>query len=259
VAVRITQITYQGKVMMLGNLQDMTEHKRMETALRDLSARILNIQEEERRRVARDLHDGICQTLTATRFILEGYLGEPATPERRSSMARLRSLVPILQEAVDEVRRISTDLRPAMLDELGLLATIRWFLGDLQRLHPELEVRSHLQAAESDIPEGLKTNLFRLLQEATSNAIKHSHGTLLDVRLTAEQGVLRLTVEDDGEGFVTGKVTPEAGPGKHHGLGLSSMRERTELSGGTFRVSSMPGAGTSVEARWRLDAGAFSD
>ena len=250
-----TLISFRGAAATLGSVQDISERKRMETELHLLSARLLNVQEEERRRVARDLHDGICQTLTATRLVLEGCLGVEPAAERRAPMPVLRSLVSAMRGAVDEVRRISTDLRPAMLDDLGLLATIRWYLGEIKRLHPAFETHQHIGAAEEEIPDALKTPIFRILQEATNNAVNHSGGSALDLCLTVEDGLLRLAVQDNGIGFVPGRPSVMAGTPGHpgvRGLGLSSMRERAELSGGVFRLLTHPGSGTTVEVRWHL-------
>lgn len=255
IAARIVQVTYRGEVMLQGSVQDFTERKRMEMELRELSARIIEIQEEERRRVARDLHDGICQTLTAIRFVLESELGDIAVPERRGSMVRLRSLVPTLQAAGEEVRRISTALRPAMLDDLGLLATLRWFIGEQRKLHRDLAIHDDLRVVEGVVPDSLKTAIFRLVQEATSNAVKHGHATILEVTLTATEGTLRLVVKDNGVGFVPG-ATAAAGL---VGLGLGSMRERAKFSGGTLRLTSAPGSGTSVDVCWPPQHFAFND
>jgi signal transduction histidine kinase len=260
VSMHNTATTFWGRRATLGNVQDIGELKRMELELRELSARLLKVQEDERRRVARDLHDGICQTLTATRLAIESHLGDAPMPalERRASVLRLRESVTAMREAVDEVRRISTDLRPAMLDDLGLLATLRWYLGELAQRHPDLEIRQHLGVAEAEVPDGLKTTIFRLLQEATSNVVRHSGGSALDIHLTAEEGVLCLAVVDDGVGFDPGSVGLQVNGRGHFGLGLSSMRERTGLSGGAFRLLSVPGGGTRVEACWRLDGAGLS-
>lgn len=251
VVVRRALIATRGAPLTMIAMQDLTERKRMEQELRDLSARLLEVQEEERRRVARDLHDGPCQTLTATRLILEGCLASEPPTERRASMRTLHTLVAFIRDAADEVRRIATELRPAMLDDLGLLATVRWYLGSLATLYPTLAIRHRIELAEADIPQPIKTPIFRILQEASSNAAKHSRGSALDVRLSAGDGWLWLRVADDGRGFDP-KFRPADGIGP--GLGLSSMRERAELSGGELRLLTSPGEGTTVEARWPIDS-----
>ncbi|MBK8637462.1 MAG: PAS domain S-box protein [Chromatiaceae bacterium] len=249
VVLRHAPIQSRGETLTLVTLQDLTERKRLEEELRDLSARLLRAQEEERRRVARDLHDGPCQTLTAVRLSLEAWLLQQPAIERRSSMPPLGQWVPTLREVADELRRIATDLRPAMLDDLGLLATLRWFLGRFAKLHPGLRVRHHLAVPEADIPPALKTPIFRILQEACANAARHSQGQLVRVNLRLDAGWLRLRISDDGLGA-------SAHPGwmadRGPGLGLGSMRERAALSGGELRIRARGGAGTRVEASWPL-------
>jgi len=249
VTLRRAQIHSRGEPLTLVTLQDLTDRKRLEEELRDLSARLLRAHEEERRRVARDLHDGPCQTLTAVRLNLEGWLLKQPAIERRASMPPIRQLVPTFREVGDELRRIATDLRPAMLDDLGLVATMRWFLGNFAKLHPSLTVRHHLAVTEADIPPALKLPLFRILQEACANAANHSQGQFLWVRLHRHAGCLRLWVSDDGIGTAAHPQWVVAGG---LGLGLSSMRERATLSGGELRIRARSGTGTRVEARWPL-------
>jgi signal transduction histidine kinase len=246
-----TLIRDHGGVATLGNVQDVTEHRRLETELRQLSARLLTIQEEERRRVARDLHDSVGQTLTGIKFMVEAALGTPWPGERRSDMEQLRSLVPTIQDAVEEVRRISMDLRPSSLDDLGLLPTINWYIREFEKAHPHLQVQQRIHASESDVPRRLRVPIYRIVQEATNNAAKHSGASHLVLEIAAAEGRLRLRAQDDGVGF--DPRTPCPRPGES-GSGLSSMRERAELSAGTFSLASSPGGGTSIEAAWALDA-----
>jgi PAS domain S-box-containing protein len=251
VAMRNTLFRFQGEAAILGNVQDVTDRKGMETKLHQLSARLLTIQEEERRRVARDLHDSVGQTLTGIKFMVEAALGGPWPGERRSGMQRLHSLVPTIQDAVEEVRRISTELRPSILDDLGLLPTIAWHVREFEKAHPGLAVEQQLNLTETDVPGSLRVPIFRILQEATNNVAKHSGARHLVIGLDAVEGCLRLRVEDDGVGVDPEAPLVEAGKG---GFGLSSMRERTALSGGSFSVrSALAGAGTTIEAEWQLD------
>jgi PAS domain S-box-containing protein len=249
VAICNAMIRNNGEIATLGNVQDVTDRKRMERELHQLSARLLTIQEEERRRVARDLHDSVGQKLTGIKFMVEAALGAPWPEERRWGMERLRSLVPTIQDAVEEVRCISTELRPSILDDLGLLPTIAWYVREFEKAHPSILVEQQLQATESDVPPGLRTSIFRILQEATNNLAKHSSASHLLIGLQCDERSLRLRVQDDGVGFEP-EAAAEAGK---VGSGLSSMRERAELSGGTFSLSSVPGAGTLIVAEWRLD------
>ncbi len=228
---------------------DISELKRLETELRDLSIRLLLVQEEERKRVARDLHDSIGQTLSSIKFIVEATVGAPWPNERRAEMKRLRDLVPIIQSAIEELRQISSALRPPTLDSLGLVSTIVWHLRELGRIRPRLIIEQQLRAAEAEIPADLKAPIYRILQEATNNALKHSGALHLSVGLVVEENRLRFWVEDDGDGFDPQALKHLEG---HGGSGLSSMRERTMLTGGTFTLASAPGMGTTVNATWRL-------
>ena len=250
VAMRNTLIRFRGGTATLGNVQDVTDRKRMEAQLHQLSARLLTIQEEERRRVARDLHDSLGQKLTGIKFLVEASLGKPWPRERRSAMGQLRALIPTIQDVVEEVRRISTELRPAILDDLGLLPTMAWHLREFEKAHPGVAVEQRLSAAESDVPDALRTPIFRILQEATNNLAKHSGASRMLVGLDTGDGKLRLWVQDDGAGFDPGAPPREAGSG---GIGMGSMRERAEISGGSFSVSSAPGTGTTVHAEWPLE------
>ncbi len=249
VATYNASIRHQGRIATLGSVQDVTYRKRMEAELHQLSARLLTIQEEERRRVARDLHDSVGQKLTGIKFLVEAALGAPWPEERRSAMERLRSLIPTIQDAVEEVRCISTELRPSILDDLGLLPTIAWYLREFEKAHPSIRVEQQLQGTESEVLSELRTPIFRILQEATNNLAKHSGASRLLIGLECDAGSLRLRVQDDGVGFDPGAAV-EAGK---VGSGLSSMRERAELSGGTLSLTSVPGAGTCILAEWRLD------
>ncbi len=249
VSMRNALIRYRGHSAILGNVQDLDERKRMEAQLHQLSARLLTIQEEERRRVARDLHDSLGQKLTGIKFLVEAALGKPWPEERRWAILQLRSLIPTIQDLVEELRRISSELRPSILDDLGLLPTMAWHLREFAKAHPDLEVEQRFTAEEAEVPDSLRTPIFRILQEATNNVAKHSGASRLTVDLEAAEGALTLWVRDDGAGF--DPAAPRGDPG-NGGFGMSSMRERTELSGGAFSVVSGPGKGTTVRAEWPL-------
>lgn len=251
-----TLVPYRGGVVTLGNAQDVTERRKAEQALRAskeelrrLSVRILSAQEAERARIARELHDSLGQSLSAVKFSMEGALGGARSDERRSQATALRGLVPMMQGAVDEVRRISMALRPSTLDDLGLLATIAWFCREFEVTHPEVSVERDLEVAEAEIPDLLKTAIYRILQEAMNNVAKHSGAERVLLTLRKAGGTLELTVRDNGRGVDPGGTPEEGAVG---GFGLKSMRERAELSGGEFRLESAPGQGTVVGAAWPL-------
>ncbi len=259
---RTALIRYGGEPALLGNIQDITERKKAEQevldsreALHKLSARLMSAQESERQRVARELHDSIGQSLSAVKFIVERAIDEQIEYGEDKQGQTLRTVVPVIQGAVEEVRRISMALRPTTLDDLGLLATIAWFTREFEITYPHMEVERLIQVEEFEVPDMLKTNIFRILQEAMNNAAKYSQATRITVALRQVLGDLQLLVGDNGIGFIPG------GPLRHSsggGFGLVSMRERAELFGGSLILTSSPGEGTMIIARWSLPEDATS-
>lgn len=219
---------------------------------RTLSARLLSAQERERKRIARELHDGIGQRLSAIKFILEGVL-DGALPAQESSQGeRLQRAVHMTQEAIDEVRRISMALCPAMLDDLGIVMTIEWFCREFQAIYPNIAVRKQVDIAESAMNGLIKTVIFRIMQEAMNNTAKHAGARAVYIELKQLQGEIRLRIEDDGKGFDRKSVAAAC-----RGFGLRSMRERAELAGGRLTVCAAPGEGTVIEAVWQAQSAAL--
>jgi PAS domain S-box-containing protein len=215
-----------------------------------LSGQLMTAQEQERTRIARELHDGIGQTLTAVKFLIESASSRPAADPAAWPPEPLKLAVSKLKEAVEEVRKIGMALRPATLDDLGILATTTWFCREFQATYPDIELQPDFQVEETDVPDYLKIVVFRVLQEALHNVAKHSRANYVDVRLKKTGDVLELTVEDNGVGFEVEPVL--ALKSEERRLGLDSMRERTQLTGGRFWIVSAPGEGTAVRASWSL-------
>jgi signal transduction histidine kinase len=221
--------------------------KKSEKARRLLSSRILTAQEEERKRIARDLHDSTCQTLGLIKMTCEKAL---AQMDRKAPAAEtLETLLPSIPEALEDIRRIIQDLRPPTLDDFGLLMTITWFCREFEEKYPGIQINEKTDLAEADIPAPLKIVIYRVLQEALNNIAKHSKASLVSVCLAKRNGNMELTVEDNGLGFDP-KSNPMENPSK--GMGLGSMRERVELSGGTLSLESSPGSGTRIRVSWPL-------
>ncbi len=244
-------------VRMIGTVQDMTENKQIEGSLqksrvelRRLSSRLISVQEEERKKIARELHDGIGQTLSAIKYLIENTLQTRAHGPVSSQLQSLRPIIPLIQNAIEEVRRIQTDLRPPTLDDLGILATLSWFCREYQKIYSGIHVERDIQVEEDDIPDSLKTVIYRILQEATNNVAKYSHATRLSLSLKKKDDGIELVVEDNGLGFDPREIL--SGDRERRGFGLTSMRERAELSGGSFSLESEKGSGTRVRAAWRL-------
>ena len=252
---RTALIRYEGDSALLGNIQDVTERKRAEQAvlesreaLHRLSARLMSAQESERQRVANELHDSIGQTLSAVKFMVERAIVEQESRNNQGN-STLHTVVPMLQDAVEEVRRISMALRPTTLDDLGLLATIAWFVREFQAAYPFMKVERQIEVEEFEVPELLKTNIFRILQEALNNAAKHSEATRVWVTLRMLLGDLQLLVRDNGIGFDQEALRAPSSAG---GFGLISMRERAELFGGSLIITSVLHEGTVIHAGWPL-------
>ena len=231
--------------------QKITDHKTAEEALqqseeqlRRLGRKLLTSQEEERRLIARELHDGIGQTMSAIKFKVETALKELEGKEGSESCQVLGTVVPMIQGAVEEVRRISKNLRPPILDYLGVVATISWFTREFMKIYEEIQVDQEIQLKEEDVPQPLKVSIFRVLQEAFNNVAKHSQADLVRVALRKRDGWIDLVIEDNGRGFDIKAANRSEDPAS--GLGLAGMKERAILSVGSFELESFPGKGTRI-------------
>ena len=210
--------------------------RRIEDERRRSGRLVLRAQEEERRRLARDLHDEVNQALTAILLRLQA-LSEDAPPELADQIRQLKSLV---NQAMEELLRLARQLRPASLDDMGLIAAIE---GQITRFGEQTAIQAtfHHEGAPEALTEDQQTVIYRVIQEALSNTAQHSGATFVDfeLRVFPSHGV-ELRVRDNGRGFDSGTST-EAG-----GIGLSGMAERARLVGGELTVTSSPGSGTRV-------------
>lgn len=234
---------------------EIAERKRSEQALeeseaelRRLSARLLDVQEAERKTISRELHDSIGQALAATKFGVENCLYRIRGVADKETVKSLETLARVVRRASEEVRRIHTDLRPSLLDDLGIIATISWFCREFQGLYSDLRIEQRIDIEEKQVADSLKIVIFRLLQEALNNVAKYGKGDTVRVSLQETEGHIELAIEDNGRGFDVDQV--RSTKSLKGGFGLTSMKERTELSGGSFSIESAPGAGTLVRASW---------
>jgi PAS domain S-box-containing protein len=240
--------------------QDITERKRTEITLKEsekqlklLSSQLLTAHEQERKRVAQDIHDSLGSVLTAIKFGVERVVHRLRSDGFRTEDDMLKSIISMIQEAVGEVRRIEKTLRPPLLDNLGILPTINWFCREFQSVFENIRIEPDIAVSENDVPESLKIVIFRILQEALNNISKHSRADLVRLRLARTDNRIELLIADNGQGFALENVSSLAGSAR--GLGLASMKERAALSGGTCSIESAKGQGTTVRATWPCEDG----
>jgi two-component system NarL family sensor kinase len=219
-----------------------------EKRFRLIAQGILRIQEAERGRISRELHDGVGQSLTALKMQLE-MLERSAPPDQAALRSRLAELTRIADRALQDVRQLSRLLRPQMLDELGLVPTLRWLARTVQE-GTGLGVQLSVEGMEERVDPDLETIVYRLVQEALTNVAKHAQASSAHVRLRRGRGRLLLSVRDEGRGFDPGQALGADDTG---GGGLRGMRDRVDLFGGKFELRSAAGEGTSVEVELPLE------
>ncbi len=229
----------------IGIGRDITDFKRAEEALqksrdqlRALAARVQSVREEERTRVAREIHDELGQALTAIKIDLSSLShGLPADKKRQSE-----SILKLVGETIQAVRRISTELRPAILDAVGLVATVEWAAGDFAT---RTGTKCQLDLPQDDvvISKDCATALFRIFQETLTNVARHANATEANVRLAENDGNLTLEVHDNGGGVSEEQLAAGSS------LGILGMRERARLLGGEVTIAGTLGAGTTVRVR----------
>lgn len=220
-----------------GLLEVLREHDRLRGQLIE---KIITAQEDERKRIARELHDETGQSLTSLLVGLKYVEGAKTLEEARDRTAHLKQLTVL---TLEEVHKLSVALRPAMLDDLGLVVTLRSLIKDFSAQHG---VAAHFEvdAFEGRLPPLWEVTLYRVVQEALTNVAKYAQAGRVDVRMRVEDGKLSLVVEDDGVGFDPLAVAED----RREHLGLAGMQERMEIIGGTFTLKTRPGHGTRIEA-----------
>lgn len=226
-------------------VRDLTERKKVQEQLessykeiRQLTDHLQKIREEERKNIAREIHDELGQQLTVLKMDIS-WLNKRITNADELTSQKLKNLADMLNGTVKSVRRISSELRPSLLDDLGLVATMEWQLKEFEE-HSGIKTTFLANETEKQLPDKIKTGLFRIFQESLTNVARHSDAQRVDVNLQQSDNRIVLSIEDNGKGFDKKKTA-----GKRT-LGILGMKERTEMMGGEYEIKSTPGQGTTV-------------
>jgi signal transduction histidine kinase len=221
-------------------------------AVRELSGKILAAQEQERKRIASDLHDGVAQTLGVVKFSVESRIAQLERDYPGLDLKHFEAVVDQIREAVDDVRKISRNLSPAMLDEFGICVAIDMLCKEIESEVPAVHIECRICLDEISLPDIVKVALYRVVQEALNNIQKYASAQRVEVAVTAGDEELSLMVCDDGQGFDVRDAMQRSDA--RHGMGLASMKERVEATGGAFQLKSAPGEGTVLKATWPKEA-----
>jgi len=227
----------------------------LDEASRQRASQIINAQEQERKRIARELHDETSQVLTSLLISLAVLEESITTPEARDRIADTRTLA---HQTLRAIRNLSIDLRPSALDDLGLLPALRWYIKEYQQ-KCSIQVEFQPTGFKERLPAEIETALYRIVQESLTNTARHANAHKVSILLKEEANVVHATITDDGCGFDAQglqKATVqergsgwESGSNLGRGLGLIGMQERAVLLDGTLEIISYPGQGTTVEVR----------
>jgi len=229
-------------------LQQRTISERTET-LELLSAQMLKNEEANKQKLALELHEGLAQTLAALKLKAENGKQDHADDATAGSA---QSIVPALQEAIQEVRTLATDLRPSSLDDLGLLPTINWLCRELEQRHPDIRIERHIALQEQDIPKPLKAILYRVIVSVLNDLAQHTRSGSVHLGLWLDGDTLTLLIDDTAAEALDTTAVPMAKIDPRLRAGFARMEELTTLSGGTFSASAHSGGGTALRASWQV-------
>jgi signal transduction histidine kinase len=243
-------ITADGKPIGFENIgRDVTEERKMQDNLRFYLKEVLQAQEEERKRISRELHDDAGQSLLLLIHRLDALTSDPANKLSKPAKDKVTRLHGLAVKILDGLRRYSQELRPAILDHMGLVAALGWMAENLNR-EQRTKVSIEVRGTEYHLSPEANLVLFRIAQEALNNVKKHSGATKAVVKLEYAPQKIIVTVTDNGKGFeLPERLSDLASLGK---LGLTGMEERARLLGGTLKVQSKPGEGTTITAELPL-------
>ena len=247
VELSLTTTSFHGEKLLTVIFRDLSERRRAERELletnrqlQELSAALQIVREEERTRIARELHDELGQLLTGIRMEIS-WLGGRLLPDQKLLVDKVGAVKAQIDQTITSVRRISSELRPLVLDDLGFVAAASWFVDQFS-VRTGIPVQLLLSADDLATGDSVSTALFRVLQESLTNVARHAKATKVEVSLSLVNGIWVLNIKDDGVGFLHDW-------GKAGEIGLLGMRERAQNLGGNFIVTTAPGEGTLIEVR----------
>jgi PAS domain S-box-containing protein len=247
VEIFVHDFIYQGQASRLVLSIDVTEKLKNQRQLLDtteqlraLSAHLQNIREDERKHIAREIHDELGQQLTILKLDIGWLKKQLAHYEDTSLVQRTEESLKMLNDTIKIVRRIATELRPSMLDDLGLLPAMQWQSREFEN-RVNIKVRFESNVSSLCLPPAVATSLFRIYQESLTNIARHAQARNITAQLRVENNHVKLLVSDDGCGFEA-KM-----PGEKNTLGLLGMKERALMIGGRFEINSWPGKGTTIQ------------
>jgi signal transduction histidine kinase len=230
-------------IYLRGTTQDITQRKLSEEALMTMSGRLITAQEEERTRIARELHDDLSQRMAVLQISLEQFKqGMPEIPQKASQ--QLLNIAEMASEVSSDIHSMSYQLHPARLELLGLVASLKGFCGEFSEQH-QIDVQFLHSNIPGRLPKDVSLCLYRITQEALQNVVKHSEAAEAEVELSGHADEIELCISDSGRGFDVESVKRAAGTG----LGLISMRERLRLVRGHLSIESEPSRGTRICVR----------
>lgn len=244
VELRATHATYMGKPAVVGNFIDITQRKKAEEEISHLSRRLIEVSEEEKKSLARDLHDEFGQALTSLHFDLEA-VHRSIPPEFKEQRKRCTAIIQTVERMADGVRKTTSYLRPDLLDHLGLIAALEWYIQEFSGRWPDVQVDFQMLGLKKRLAPEIEIVLYRTFQECLNNISKHARATRIDIMLTYNHPRVILLIRDNGVGYRPGQ-TAAATDSRSRGIGLLSMRERVASLGGSIDISSAPGKGTTI-------------
>jgi len=236
----------QNEVVRREAAEEAARLSRSELAL--LSQQLIQAQEKERRRIARELHDSAGQSLSAIKYSLERAAELQRQNKHADAAPLLSRTIGLVRETITEIRAIAMDLRPSLLDDLGVASALGWLCREFAETYAQFEVRTEIAAGDAEIPDRLSTTIFRCAQELLNNAAKHSRARRVSVGLLRGSNSVTLSVSDDGIGM----PQPNSSGSFGRGHGIRNLRERAQMTGGRMIIGGNSGTGTRVQVDWPL-------